>query len=242
MICFLSRAILVKLGWLVESIAKKQAITECDKYLYRLMSNKANDIGDEGANAPSPASKQSILSMNGSLSKPDTQRNRRRLLFPSDRDDEDKTVTSSDSDAPNEDNIMIDQYLFAPAGRDTEFKVPQPLASVAQPKADAQPVNETVQSEGESDFSLTFTERNFLTGFVVSVIGFDSESSEMLTADCKAAGAVVINDDNFGGSVDYLICAIDIMSLDGVQMQPKNIVNHNWLVSGSVFAAPSKAF
>lgn len=218
----------MKLNWLIESIAQKQAITDCDRFLFRFSSSgKQNDLGEDGADAPSPASKRSIMSMNGSISRPE---NRRRLEFANDKSNADKTVTSPD--APPEENVMIDQYLNASVNPSKEFKVPQALANVPQQKEDAQQqANHTVDSECNSDFSLTFSERTFLTGLVVSVIGFDENSKEMLEDECKSAGAVVISDENFSGSVDYLILPLDVLSMHDIQVKAKYVVNNNWLVS-----------
>lgn len=208
----------------MESIAQKQAITNCDKFLYRL--GNQSDIGDDGADMLSPASKRNILSMNGSILRSDN--NRRRLEFSNHTGNDEHTLQSQE---PQEDNVMIDQYLNASVNQNKEFKVPQPLVNVVPSRENIQNTHLNIDLESESDFSLTLTEKNFLTGLVISVIGFDKESKELLVSDCKACGAVVIDDENFSGTVNYLILPVDTYTMDGIQIKAKYIVNHNWLVS-----------
>lgn len=227
---------LLKLDWLVESIAKRQAITEYDKYIYRFSSCKSNNVADDSANVPSPASKRNILSMSGSSLKPS---NRRRLEFASGSELTNRPFTpnngvkekSLNHGNENLEDIIIDQYLSSTVVQDNHFKVPQALVNAAQLQTSVlPPVDQSLDSEHGSDYSLTFSESNFLNGFTVYILGFDTESNEALIDDCKAAGAVVIIDDHFKGSVDYLILPLDILSMNDVQVKAKHIVNQHWLV------------
>lgn len=239
----------MKLQWLVESIQQKTAVDSNHEHLlYRLNNGKPSEIADDAASAPSPASKRNIMSMSQSTKKV----NRTRLDF-----DEPATTSKAANEKEGNDSLenvnanmedlMIDQYLN-PAAADTaaskvatknDFKVPNPVAAPAQ--TFAAPIQTTLSNGSndtdlESEYSSTMPELlDFLSNLKVFIYGFDEESHEYLSRDCINAGAEIIVDSNYKGIVDYMICALDVMSLSDVKIRAKNIVNHNWLVNSIFF-------
>lgn len=241
-------AALVKLDWLVESIAKKTAI-DSDKFIYQLNGSKANAVADEQVTAPSPASKRNILLM----SQTSKQGTPKRLNFDGNSPmpngqspNEESTLQSQDrlKRAQAEDEL-IDQYLKAPAPVPTVTQAPIPVAGPsrandvfkvpAQPPTHSESTNNTfvtdLESESESEFSNTMHQPVlFLANLKVFIKGFDNESHESLVEDCVSAGANVIEDDNYKGTVDFLILPVDAVTMNGINVKAKKIVNHNWLV------------
>lgn len=236
----------MKLDWLVESIAQKTAV-DCEKFKYSLNSGKSN-VDDEQATAPSPASKRNILLMSGQSSKQATPK---RLNFDStsmnnsmaDKNQSlnNDSLKSQDTAARPEDDI-IDQYLKAPPPKEPTVQPVEPEANTSSDvfKIPAQPqpnIQSTAQSditdfESESEFSVSINNQVlFLANLKIFIKGFDPESHESLVEDCKIAGAEVIEDDNYKGTVDFLILPVDAITMDGINITAKNIVNHNWLVS-----------
>lgn len=238
-------AILVKLDWLVDSIAKKTAV-DADKYVYHLNNGKSKAIADEQATAPSPASKRNILLMSQS-SKQGTPK---RLNFDA-NSSKDQTlegnnnttlVSQTANKPPHGEDEIIGQYLIAPAPppapKEPAKIVSEPVAGPSKPnelfKVPAQPAptNES-EFETDSEFGSTMNDHvMFLAKQKVFIRGFDTESHESLVEDCKIAGAEVIEDDEYTGMVDFLILPVDAITMEGVKVKAKTIVNHNWLVSG----------
>lgn len=228
-------AILVKLQWLVDSIAQKTAIVDCQKYIYRLNGGKQNDLDDDGAFAPSPASKRNILSMSG-ISKQGTPK---RLDF----DGNKSTSKTPDKQAENEkmDSLLIDQYLNAddipaPVQPSTSsahnmFKVPKAVEPAPQPDSESQL---TAGSE-ESTMASQDVSSKYLDGMQVYIHGFSDDSTESMIEDCEKAGAEVHMNQNYQGVIDYLILPIDAMTMDDVTIEAKHVVNQNWLVRGKLF-------
>lgn len=232
----------MKLEWLVESIEQKTAVTDCDQFLYRLNNGKQNELPEEAA--PSPASKRNILSMSGSSGK---RVHRTRLNF----DDSSSTPSKVPNVEPlackqpitneNAEDQMIDQYLNAvetvakpstPKQAIEAFKVPSAQALPAQAAAVFATVSGSTESESQSEYSSTMPElMDFLANLKVYVTGFDDESHDSLVNDCTNAGAEIIFDENYKGKVDYMILPIDYMTMDGIKIKAKHLVNHNWLVS-----------
>lgn len=239
-------AVLVKLDWLVESIAQKTAV-DSDTFIYQLNGGKPNAVADEQATAPSPASKRNILLM----SQTSKQGTPKRLNFDGSSTsknntiDEQSTLKSQDQrekqDKAEED--LIDQYLKAPVQAPAPIQAPakEPVA-VAGPsktnevfKIPAQPVTPTESEGTDSEFcsELSVTMNNqvlFLANLKVFLKGFDIESHESLVDDCRMAGAEVIENENYKGTVDFLILPVDAITMNGINVKAKRIVNHNWLV------------
>lgn len=237
---------MVKLDWLVESIAKKTAV-DGDDFIYHLNTGKSNAVADEQVTAPSPASKRNILLM----SQTSKQGTPKRLHFDG---------NSSENQSPNADSTLlsqaqakraqaedeiIDQYLNAPAPVPVEPLAPakEPVTKTVEPvagpsktndvfKVPAQPLTQTdsdcTDLESESEF--TMKQVNFLVNLKVYIKGFDIESHESLVDDCRIAGAEVIEDDKYKGTVDFLILPVDAITMNGINVKAKRIVNHNWLV------------
>lgn len=68
----------------------------------------------------------------------------------------------------------------------------------------------------------------FLANRTVYIKGFDEESYKSLVHDCQTGGAEVIEDDNYNGTVDFLI--LPLRAMDGITVKAKKIVNSNWMV------------
>lgn len=239
-------AALVKLDWLVESIAQKTAV-DSDTFIYQLNAGKPNAVADEQATAPSPASKRNILLM----SQTSKQATPKRLNFDGNSTSKNQTINEESTLKSQEqwkriqaEEDIIDQYLKAPAQAPAVIQAPanEPVA-VAGPskinevfKVPAQPVTQT-ESEGtdfesESEFSVTMSHHVlFLKNLKVFLKGFDIDSHESLVDDCQMAGAEVIENENYKGIVDFMILPVDAITMKGINVKAKKIVNHNWLVS-----------
>lgn len=233
-------AVLVKLDWLVESIAQKTAV-DSDTFIYQLNGGKPNAVADEQATAPSPASKRNILLM----SQTSKQGTPKRLNFDGDSTSKNQTINEESTlksqqhwerqDKAEED--LIDQYLKAPA----QAPAKEPVA-VAGPskinevfKVPNQPVTQTESEatdlESCSEFSVTMNHQVlFLANLKVFLKGFDIDSHESLVDDCRMAGAEVIENENYKGTVDFMILPVDAITMNGINVKAKRIVNHNWLV------------
>lgn len=215
---------IVTLHWLVESLIQKQAIVDCGPFLYLLHSNKPTDLVD--ADAPSPATKKSIMSMNNSFKKP----NPKKLVFPTAQEEKRTTDAGSDSE-----DLLLDQYIHSLSKAGEGNKANSSGGSVNSDKEEnAKKPEEQGRSSASicasSEFTSEFTETvDFLRGKSVHIRGFDKESSELLIQDCRSVGAEVILDENYGGVVDYLIVSMDILTIDDIRVKAKTIVNQNWL-------------
>lgn len=231
---------MLTLGWLVECIAKKCAITEYEPYLYRLPNAaKPCDKIDDTSSAPSPASKRNILSMSGNSK----QANPRRLTFQN-NEEVDKATASMIPDASipineNMENLILDQYMNASVNKGKSmFKMPAPVADApkdAPEQSVCQRSDESAEFE-ESSAEPSRSEYNFLEDKIVFIHGFNEESHAALVSDCELGGATVIADHNYKHVVDYMILPIDILTMDGITVKAKSIVNHYWLVSPSAQA------
>ncbi|XP_055297166.1 DNA topoisomerase 2-binding protein 1-A [Sitodiplosis mosellana] len=240
-----SDAALVKLDWLLESIAQKTAV-DSDRFIYHLNVGKSNAVADEQATAPSPATKRNILLMSqtSKLSTP------KRLDFDGDASTAKDQSTHNESTLKSQDqrnkraqaeDDLIDQYLKAPAPAQTLAPAKEPVAGPSKTtndvfKVPAQPTaNEEsrfTDFESESEFSVTMNNQvTFLANLKVYIKGFDIESHESLVEDCRIAGAEVIEDDNYKGTVDFLILPVDAITMNGINVKAKRIVNHNWLIN-----------
>lgn len=241
----------------MESIAQKTA-ADSDRFVYQLNAGKPNTVADEQSTAPSPATKRNILLMSqtSKLATP------KRLDFDANESKDqspnnESTLKSQDQvkrRAQAEDEI-IDQYLKAPApaptlatAKEVVAKAPEPIAGSskanevfkvpAQPMATSTPTLEDASKctdfESESEFSVTLNHQvMFLANLKVFIKGFDIESHESLVDDCRIAGAQVIEDDNYRGTIDFLILPVDAITMNGINVNAKRIVNHNWLVGYS---------
>lgn len=251
-------ATLVKLEWILESILKK-TVADCDRFIYQLNAGKSNTMADDQAAAPSPASKRNILLMS-QTSKHATPK---RLNFNDSNASTSKNQSPNDSASilphskDQADDELIGQYLQAapptvseaivpiavatksptveaiagPSNADGAFKVP------AQPPSKDDIENNKTDLDSELNSDLTeLSQLTFLDKIKVHIHGFDKESHESLVEDCKIAGAEVIEDDNYSGTVDLLILPVDAMTMDGITIKAKCIVNHNWLVSAIINA------
>lgn len=236
---------MVKLDWLVESIIQKTAV-DGDRFVYDLNNGKPNALAIEQATAPSPASKRNIILMSQS-SKQGTPK---RLNFDGNASLNNQSLNNSEVTlqhhqesmrAQAEDEI-IDQYLKVPAPvpvapEKEPVKPVEPVASTSKeifkvPTQPPPPPADESEFDLESDFSVTLSRQvKFLEKLKVHIRGFDNESHESLVEDCQNAGAEVIENDNYKGVVDFLILPLDALTMNGVQVQAKKIVNHNWLVS-----------
>lgn len=238
-------AVMLKMEWLVESIAKKTAIMDYERFLYRLGgTGKSADAVEEASSAPSPASKRNILSMTGNSAKP---ANRRRLEFQNNEEPMkgNASITSelSRTDFPideNMENLILDQYMNASVNKEKSmFKVPAPVAVAAKNAPEPllnnyvpmNPSEQSIDFEDSSVMTDSETEYNFLQNKTVYIHGFDEESIAALIHDCELGGATVITDNNSKHVVDYMILALDILSMHGIMVKARNIVNHHWLVS-----------
>lgn len=70
----------------------------------------------------------------------------------------------------------------------------------------------------------------FLANCTVYIKGFDEESHKSLVHDCRIGGAEVIEDDNYDGTVDFLILPLRAITMDGINVKAKKIVNSHWMV------------
>lgn len=246
-------ATLVKLEWILESISKK-AVADCDRFIYQLNVGKSSVLADNHTAAPSPASKRNILLMSGQTPKQGTPKrlnfNDPNLTTSKDQSPNDNAQKSKHTTDEADDEI-IDQYLHAPpppiptkvpaqipvttnapiiepvagpSNADAGFKVPaQP-----HPKDDCERTD--LDSDSNYDNTAVLSQMRFLDKMKVHIRGFDKESQESLVEDCKMAGAEVIEDNNYSGVVDLLILPVDAITMDGITVKAKCIVNHNWLV------------
>lgn len=255
-------AALVKLDWLVESIAQKTA-ADSDRFIYQLNAGKPNTVADEQSTAPSPATKRNTLLMSqsstvGTPKRLDSDANQSKDQSPRN----DLTLVSQDASKKRvqaQEDDIIDQYLKAPApvsvaAKETVEKAPEPIAGTskatevfkvpAQPSAmtkptatapsTAQDASRFTDFDSESEFSATLNHQLlFLTNLKVFIKGFDIKRHESLVEDCRTAGAQVIEDDNYKGMIDFLILPVDAITMNGISVKAKRIVNHNWLVSYS---------
>lgn len=225
-------AALVKLEWLVDSITAKTAITDCHQYTYHLNGAKQGDANDDGAFAPSPASKRNILSMSGMLSK---QANPKRLNFDGNKSNGSSEQNKS-KENENAESLLLDQYLNAQ-------DIPEPVPSTSStrnvfkvPKAVEPPISSSsdLQSGSSSENTVqTMTEETqvqYLKDLKVYIHGFSDDSTESMIQDCEAAGAEVHVNQNYAGIIDYLILPLDAMNMDDITIKSKHIVNQNWLV------------
>lgn len=239
-----SSAPILKLNWLVESIAKKQPVPENEALMYKLRSTKSADLDVQ--DAPSPASKKNILSMSGSASVFKVPR--RKLGFndcgPDDSPNAPHNDQGENEKADDVEDIMLDQYLVADAQpgvplpalppKELITKIPTPTA-VDRTTAQAPAANSSSESRAfDSEMSSQYTENpDFLVNTTVCIHGFDKESTDILIHDCKLAGAEVVQAGELR-SVNYLITSMDVMTLEGVTVDAEHLVNQNWLVSGII--------
>lgn len=227
----------MKLQWLADSITAKTAIADCQKYIYRL-NGKQNDIDDDGATAPSPASKRNILSMSGMLSK---NANPKRLNFDGNMptNETPNKPTAADN---NLENLILDQYMNPndipaplPIASTTsdQFKVPKSVNQPAIPQTSTDSVSNICSEEStmatQDDLAVRYLDK-----LKIYIHGFSDDSTETLIADCEQAGAEVYLNQNYHGTVDYLIVPMDVMTLENIAIKAKYIVNQNWLVSKSI--------
>lgn len=241
----------MKLEWLVECIGRKVAV-DCDPYIYHLIGTKAKAMADEQATAPSPASKRNILLM----SQTSKQATPKRLNF----GDANSSLNGSKNVSPNDRSMnaqtdkeraedeIIDQYLQAQKPPTVQEPVAGPSKITDGFKVPAQPPAQTTQAsvgsentESDSEFDYTassgaYNQIMFLANLKVHIRGFDKESHESLVEDCRIAGAEVIEDNNYKGTVDYLILPVDAITMDGITVKAKKMVNHNWLVSEAIYS------
>lgn len=123
----------------------------------------------------------------------------------------------------------IIEPVAGPSSADAGFKVPaQPV--MARAKNDSESDRSDLDSEQSEFSSAMVSQVMFLNKIKVYIRGFDEESQVSLVEDCKLAGADVIEDNDYGGEVDLLILPVDAMTMEGIMVKPKCIVNHNWLV------------
>lgn len=218
------QACIVSLEWLAESVAKKM-VCDSEPYIVRLNSGKPEDEVDA---APSPASKQNILSMS-SIGRP---ANRKRLNF-------DDTQSKAANKQPVDSHLdtLIDEYANAQPSQPREIEMQPPATNTPNKATDvfkvpqaAEPLNRTVESNFDSEYESTMSEpATFLTNMKVYVHGFDEDSTYSLIEDCELAGATVLKSGSTE-AVDYLILPLDAMSMKDIHVKPKHTVNHNWLV------------
>lgn len=130
--------------------------------------------------------------------------------------------------APTTTKATLAEPVAGPSNADAGFKVPaQP---VARTKDDSESDRTDIDSE-QSEFSSAMASQvTFLNKLKVYIRGFDEESQVSLVEDCKLAGADVIEDNDYSGEVDLLILPVDAMTMEGILVKPKCVVNHNWLV------------
>lgn len=255
-LCFVRRAPLLTLNWLLESIVQKQPVVEVDAYTFKLTTNKPVEV--DAQDAPSPASKKNIQSMNhpsGTFKVP-----RKKLAF---KETENDPNTSNRLDQQDGMNDMLEQYLSVESH--TSVKVLSPrrskrtqneaankskspdvgttiseaptfaLSSTVAPSIARPTTAHSANETGSSCFDSQMTSSDltqildFLKGMTVCIVGFDEESSQSLTQYSKMSGADIV--ENTDRKVDYLIAATDKMTMNDVRVKATNIVNSNWLVS-----------
>lgn len=226
----------MKLQWLADSITAKTAIADCQKYVYRL-NGKQNEIDDDGATAPSPASKRNILSMSGMLSK---NANPKRLNF--DGNTSTTGTPNKQTAADSLENLILDQYMNAddipapvPNATSTsdEFKVPKSVEQPQIPQASTDSVS-NIGSELSTMESEDVPAVRYLDKLKIYIHGFSDDSTETLIEDCEQAGAEIYSNQNFQGTVDYLIVPMDVMTMENVTVKAKHVVNQNWLVNNCI--------
>lgn len=121
---------------------------------------------------------------------------------------------------------QITEPVAGPSNAGGAFKIP------AQPRSKDDMENERTDLDSELQFDSTaLSQLMFLEKLTVHIHGFDKESHESLAEDCIMAGADVIEDKDYSGVVDLLILPVDAMTMEGIAVQAKCIVNHNWMVS-----------
>lgn len=235
----------VSLEWLAECIAKR-TVCDAEPYIVRLNAGMPDEEVDA---APSPASKQNILSMS-QIGRPAA--NRKRLNFDETQAKAAAAAHQKTVDSQLE-NLLIDEYANAqPPPRPAEatsraaaaespdadtFKVPRPAEPLD--KSSESPLNKSSESQFTSEYESSMSQpATFLVGMKVFIHGFDQESTESLVNDCELAGAKVITDVNSTESVEYLILPLDAMTMDGIKVKAKHVVNHNWLVSIAQWRPP----
>lgn len=215
--------------------------------MYNLNNGKSNAIADDQSAAPSPASKRNILLMSQTSKQGTPKRlnfDSNSLLLNTTTPTEESTIKSQAQLAKIQaEDEIIDQYLKAPPPqpqlpaqeKEPEKPSSEPVASTSNGvfKVPAQPPAASESDfESESDFSATLNNPVlFLNNLKVFIKGFDTESHELLVNDCQIAGAEVIENDNYKGTVDFLILPVDAVTKDGIHVKAKTTVNHNWLVS-----------
>lgn len=249
----------MKLEWILESI-KQKSVADCDRFIYQLNAGKSNAVADDHAAAPSPASKRNILLMSGQTPKQGTPKrlnfNDSNSLMSKDQSaNQNTSKTFRNSDEAGDE--IIDQYLQAPppnaspkvpeqippvttkiaaniepvagpSNADAGFKVPaQP---VARAQDDCESDRTDLDSEQSEFGSALVSQMKFLSKIKVHIRGFDEDSQMSLVEDCKSAGAEVVEDNDYSGEVDLLILPVDAITMEGIKVKPKCIVNHHWLV------------
>lgn len=226
----------MKLQWLADSITAKTAIADCQKYVYRL-NGKQNEFDDDGATAPSPASKRNIMSMSGMLSK---NANPKRLNF--DGNTSTTETPNKQKAADSLENLILDQYMNAddiPApvpnatSTSNQFKVPKSVEQSQIPQASTDSVS-NIGSEESTMQSQDVTSVRYLDKLKIYIHGFSDDSTETLIEDCEQAGAEIYLNQNFHGTVDYLIVPMDVMTMENLTVKAKHVVNQNWLVNNCI--------
>lgn len=244
---------MLTLDWLLESIAQKQPALDLDQFTYKLTTKKPVEVDVQ--DAPSPASKKNIQSMNnsgGTFKVP-----RKKLAF---KETENDPNTPNRSDRQDDVDDMLDQYLTVESR--TSVKVTSPRRSKRTqneaanktkspddggttitgatfdppPTAGPSVARSVAAADSESscyDSQLSSSEMtqvlDFLKGMTVCLVGFDAESNQTLTHYSRLSGADIV--ENTDREVDYLIAALDKITMDDVRVTAKYIVNFNWLVS-----------
>lgn len=139
-------------------------------------------------------------------------------------------VHSDESDNENLENMLLDQYMNAEHQKEKRHSGEQAQSPPAPVRFEKDP-NTSHCSDSDNQYTYEESEvLNFFNGISVHIHGFDEESREHLIKESKAAGANVILDPNYSGTVDYLIVAMDAGQLDDISVKARNVVNQNWLV------------
>lgn len=99
----------------------------------------------------------------------------------------------------------------------------------SSPTDDDEENNQKRAFDSEMSSSDLTSNLDFLKNSSVCIVAFEDECTEVLFNYCHEAGAVIV--ENIERSVDYLIVPVNMYSLDGVCVKPKNTVNAQWLVS-----------
>lgn len=201
------------------------------------MNGKQNEIDDDEmrlVTAPSPARKRNILSMSGMLSK---NANPKRLNF--DGNAPTSETLNKQTAADNLENLILDQYMNSddipaplpvPSSTSNQFKVPKSVDQAPIPQASTDSVSD-IGTEESTIESEDLPPVRYLDKLKIYIHGFSDDSTETLIEDCEQAGAEVYLNQNFQGTVDYLIVPMDVMTLENISIKAKHIVNQNWLVS-----------